>query len=184
MPLANIVGITGKKYSGKDTIGNILKKYGYVQLAFASSLKEACKAIFHFEDDQIHGENKDVIDEYWQTTPRSILQYVGTELFRDRLAILIPFIQKDIWVKSVEKQIIEMRKNNPDVKIVITDVRFQNECELISKYGGDMIRVNRQMLNNSDSHSSENQLNELTVNIEISNDGDIEELDRVILGIL
>ncbi len=176
-----LIGITGKKYHGKDTIGNIFKKYGYVQLSFAQPLKDACKIIFHFNDDQLNGDKKEIIDDYWQTTPRSILQFVGTELFRDQLHKVIKFIDKDIWVKSLEKQIELLKLNDKNVKIVVTDVRFNNEIELIKKLNGKIIRVTRNNnFNYFDSHISENEIDNHQVDWDIENNSTIEDLEAQI----
>jgi len=47
----NIIGITGYKRHGKDTLGDYLVKYhGYTKIAFADALKEACRNIFDFTE--------------------------------------------------------------------------------------------------------------------------------------
>src|SRR5579863_3132559 len=52
-----IIGITGRKRSGKDTVGNYLvEHYGFVKVSFADTLKEACKIIFGFSDEQVYGD--------------------------------------------------------------------------------------------------------------------------------
>ena len=44
-----IIGITGRKFSGKDTSGEFLvKNFGYERIAFADALKEGIKLIFGF----------------------------------------------------------------------------------------------------------------------------------------
>ena len=55
-------------------------------------------------------------------TPRFLLQVIGTG-FRD-------LIHPDVWVKIVEQNYLK-----GDSHVVITDVRFPNEVDMISKYG-------------------------------------------------
>jgi len=169
-----IVGITGRKFNGKDTLGKyFIDELGYKKLAFADSLKEGCRCIFGFTDEQLYGEKKEEIDEFWKATPRKVLQFVGTELFRNQLAEIMPHLGHDIWVEVVRKKILD----NPDTNFVITDVRFPNECEIIKKMGGIIIRVNRDSVNTTvDLHQSEIEIEKLDVDTVIQNDGSIDDL--------
>lgn len=176
--LPQIIGVTGRKHNGKDTLGNFfVENHGYKRIAFADALKEACEKIFGFDNDQLYGDKKETLDEYWEVTPRTVLQYVGTELFRNQLEPIMPKIGKDIWLKVVEKKILDNLKSNPSQKFIITDVRFENECNLIEKMGGVTIRVKRDSANNvKDCHPSEIDIEKLKVNAEILNNGTKEEL--------
>jgi hypothetical protein len=131
-----VIGITGRKRSGKDTIGEYLvDQYGFVRVAFADALKEACKIIFGFTDDQVYGDvSKETIDEYWQHSPREILQKVGTELFREKLPEICNNITNNIWIKSVERKINNLMIQG-HTRFVITDVRFPNELAFINMVG-------------------------------------------------
>ena len=156
-----IIGFTGFKRSGKDEAGNILKNnYGFKQIAFADALKNALKIIFSFTDEQLYTDKKECVDEYWNHSVREILQVVGTELFRKRLPELCSNISDDIWIKSVERQII-MLKNLGFNKFVITDVRFSNEVEWIKKLGGKIYRIDR--YESDPSHESEKLIPHLDV---------------------
>jgi hypothetical protein len=62
----DVVGITGFKRHGKDTTGDYLcEKYGFTKLAFADPLKEICKILFSFNEDQLYGGSKEVVDSFW-----------------------------------------------------------------------------------------------------------------------
>jgi len=128
-----IIGMRGEMGSGKDTVGNYLvNNYGFVRVAFADTLKEACKLIFQLTDEQVYGNLKEVIDPYWQHSPRELLQRVGTELFRDELPKHCKNISDNVWIRSIERQIQNLRKKGY-TKFVITDVRFPNEIDFIIK---------------------------------------------------
>lgn len=166
-----IIGLIGKKYSGKDTLGGyIVNSYGYNKIAFANPLKQACKNIFGLNEAQLYGDKKDCIDEYWNITPREIFQFVGTDLFRNQMDKLIP-IGENIWTKVLEK---EMLSNN-STKYVITDVRFKNEAQMIKNNGGFLIKINRET-DNQDSHVSETELNDISYDYEINNNSSLEDL--------
>lgn len=127
-----IIGLGYKARSGKDTIANYLKEvHGFKRIAFADSLKEACRQIFDFDDAQLYGDKKEVVDPYWNVTPRYVLQKVGTECMRE-------VFDKDIWIKSVEKKILSAPGN-----WVITDMRFPNEAAAVQRWGGFLVRVDR-----------------------------------------
>jgi len=177
MNYPQIIGITGKKFNGKDTLGEIFIKNEYQKFAFADPLKRACKEIFHLNDDQLYGDKKEDVDSYWNITPRKIYQYVGTELFRDKIGELIPEVGKDIWIKSIEKQILDVLYKNPSTKIVITDIRFKNELDAVKHLGGIIIRIHRSSLKSIDVHKSEADIDTFIVDYDISNDSTIEDLN-------
>lgn len=181
-----VLGITGRKFNGKDTLGNFfIEQYGYKRLAFADSLKKACAEIFGFTEEQLYGDKKEVIDDYWQTTPRTTLQFIGTELLREQLQVIMPNIGKDIWIKVVEKKMLDEWKINPDAKFVITDVRFLNECNMVQNMGGTVIRVKRDSVNTSvDCHSSEIEISNLPVNFEVLNNSTKESMFKEVETVL
>jgi len=168
-----LIGLVGRKFSGKDTLGlYLIKKYSFTRLAFADSLKNACKIIFGFSDSQINGDLKETIDPFWGHTPREILQKVGTDLFRNKLSDLCKNISSDIWIKNIERQLESIDTTN----IVITDVRFPNEVDFIKKHGGITIKITRPNLIHNFEHSSENQIDEMVCDYEIINDSTILNL--------
>jgi hypothetical protein len=137
---------------------------------FADPLKTACAAVFGLNDQQINGNSKEVRDDFWGTTPRIIMQTVGTELFRNELAKRMPEVGHNIWIRSFAKTY------ESDVNTVIADVRFKNEYEWIKCVGGIVIRVNRPRLGNTDGssvihdyHESENSLDEFESDYVIEN---------------
>jgi hypothetical protein len=73
-----------------------------------------------------------------------MLQLLGTEFGRN-------LITNDIWVRVLEAKI------EPDDQIVIDDIRFPNEAEMIKGKGGKIVRVTRvgQELGMVDTHVSE-----------------------------
>lgn len=179
-----VIGLAGKKHSGKDTVGEYLvKEHGFVRVAFADTVKEACKIIFGFTDEQVYGDLKETVDDYWNITPRKILQTVGTDLFRIELPNKCPNISNDIWIKSVDKQIKNLLEKGQK-KIVITDVRFQNEFDYIKQNNGFVWKITRPSITNKDKHKSENMVDLMLCDAEITNDGTINELHNKIDNII
>ena len=173
-----IIGITGKKQHGKDTIGNyFVLNHGYQRIAFADALKYMLAIGFGFSKDQLHGHLKEESDPFWKVSPREVMQFVGTELFRENMSKLIPHVENDFWVWILKKKIL----SNPETKFVVTDIRFQNEMELIQELGGTTFCVSRPTSSehlNSSLHSSETQIDTLSkkVNHLFLNDGSLEDL--------
>ena len=173
-----LIGITGRKFNGKDTMGDYyVKHHGYVRIAFADSLKKGCGEIFGFTDEQLYGNQKETIDKFWKVSPRTVLQYVGTDLFRNQLCNIMPNVESNIWVKVVQKKIMSAWETNPNIKFVVTDVRFMNECNMIHDMGGTVVRVCRDSVNPIlDTHLSEMEIDKLPADYQIKNNGSIKDL--------
>lgn len=165
-----LIGVTGKKYHGKDTIANYLvSKYGFTKISFADTLKKSMKEIFSFSDEQLWGNKKEEIDPFWNISPREILQYVGTELFRCNFGNKYPTIRDRIWIMALDKKIKNLNENGI-TKIVIADVRFPNEVEFIRQHNGIILKVVRNLsTKNNDCHISENNIDLINEDVLLSN---------------
>lgn len=170
----SVIGICGKKFHGKDTIADYLvKHHGFVKISLGDPLKFALKHIFGFTDEQLWGKQKEVVDAYWNVTPREILQYVGTDCLRIKISSDYPHIGDNLWVMSIKRQIETMILNGI-TKIVVPDLRFPNEEPVIRNFNGKIIRVNRN-LDSHDSHISENSIDNIHTDY-IVNNNTIEQL--------
>src|SRR5688572_28968194 len=90
-----LVGIIGKMHSGKTTVTNMIvdkSPQKWTELAFAEPLKSILKELFFLEDIHVHGPMKDQVHPTLNVMPRELCQYVGTELFRNTLPILMPHL--------------------------------------------------------------------------------------------
>jgi hypothetical protein len=172
-----LIGMTGRKRSGKDTVGAYLRmEHGFAQESFAKPLKEAVRYIYGWGHEHLDGSLKEVVDPYWQTTPRAVLQFLGTEIGRQ--------LDANIWVKSLQRRLesIQTGSGGP-TSFVITDVRFPNEAAAIKSWGGFVVDVVRPqapeaLADGRDSdHPSETAL-DLYADWDgvIINDGTIEQL--------
>ena len=150
-----LIGILGKKYSGKDTTADyICNKYNGTKLILADPLKEACKILFNFSDEQLYGNLKENIDLNWGTSPRKILQYLGTDIFRNDINKILPDIGSKFWINLMSIKYSEIKKEKS--LIIVSDVRFQNEIDRIHEHGGFIIKLIRESIKNDDKHESEN----------------------------
>jgi GTPase SAR1 family protein len=164
-----IIGITGKKGSGKSTVANYLTNtYDFNEYAFANTLKSVCMEVFQLQTKQLYGSQRDKerIDDFWKVSARKIMQEVGTA-FRE-IGNRVPELD-GIWIKSLHRE-IELKNKS---YVVISDVRYQDEVDSILTYkenGWDaiIIKIDRE-INETDSHESENQT--LTYDYLINNNG-------------
>lgn len=176
--MGQIIGLGYKARSGKDSIAEHLEvRHGFRRTAFAKSLKEAVKAIFHFDDRHVYGELKEVHNDFWDATPRAILQQVGTKAMRDNF-------RNDVWVKSVEAEMF----NDLDADWVISDVRFPNEANMIQLMGGSVFRIDRPGVESmiaTTSHASETSMDGWGGwDGVIDNSGTLEDLYAVVDDVL
>ena len=143
--MKKIIGVCGLKGAGKDTIGDIICKNddSFVKMSFADTLKDITAILMGWDRKLLQGDTiesrewREKADDYWSDkfgkmiTPRIILQELGTNVLRNQ------FLQS-IWVDSLQKKLMEIDKN-----VVITDVRFPNEIDMIKELGGTIYRVER-----------------------------------------
>jgi hypothetical protein len=182
MPLPRIIGITGRKFNGKDTVGDYLvAHHGYTRLSFAEPIKDICNIVFGLDDDQLHGNKKECVDEDWGVSPRILMQFIGTELFRDGIASVMPHLEKDIWIHVLQKKMKDRLTLDSSSKFVITDMRFENEANWVTAQGGVKWRICRPGFSKDD-HPSEVAVDSLTVDHEFRNDYTIEMLYNKIEG--
>lgn len=167
-----LIGLTGHKQVGKDTCAAYLEeRYGFEVDAFAAPLKEACRAIFGLTHGQLYGELKEVVDPFWQKTPRQIMQTVGTEVGRQ--------IDPEVWVKAFCRR---YERSQPH-RLVVTDVRFPNEAVAIRQLGGRIIRITRPG-HAGDNHASETAQADITPDGTLHNGGSIPDLHKNLVSLM
>ena len=166
-----LIGFSGKKGSGKSFFADYLVNNKlFIKLSFASPLKEITKILFNLSDEDVKDPiKKELINPKFNASPRELMQWLGTDIMREEFNKKFNY-SGSIWIDSVKDKVKTLLDDNKDV--VIDDVRFQNEVDMIHSLGGIVINLRNDLdntLNNSTSnHSSENQ--KLTFNYEFVND--------------
>ena len=166
-----LIGFSGKKGSGKSYFADYLVNNKlFIKLSFASPLKEITKILFNLSDEDVKDPiKKELINPKFNASPRELMQWLGTDIMREEFNKKFNY-SGSIWIDSIKDKVKTLLDNNKDV--VIDDVRFQNEVDMIHSLGGIVINLRNDLdntLNNSTSnHSSENQ--KLTFNYEFVND--------------
>jgi hypothetical protein len=181
-----ILGLNGLKGSGKDTVAAyLIKEYGFERRAFADPLKKSVAVLF---DIPFHK-----IDQYKNDPSRKVflandhIVHQGTEPFGDEIASEITFREflqrygteshrgvfgENFWVdQTMPKDAFYSGR-----KIVITDLRFDNEAKRVHDCGGSVIRIDRPEVDVHDTHESERPLDPKLVDFILHNDRGIDEL--------
>lgn len=212
-----IVGLSGKKQSGKDTVALMWKfidyhedgaiynsnektnirtyliekfdanqEFDYIErctlqtLAFADSLKTIVGILAlpeHKIEDYKFLMSLEVIKRSTSgifspsankyLTIRELLQVIGTEICR--------VISPDIWINIVKSKIHSLQNCIDPDDILVTDVRFKDEANMLSKQNAILIRINRDNVKKSD-HISETDLDDFEFKYVIDNNGTFDEL--------
>jgi hypothetical protein len=174
-----IIGITGKKRHGKDSVARFLPSE-YLSFSLAEPVKDIAREIYglRLSDTDGSAKDKERILPDWGLSPRQILQRIGTEMGRS--------IHPETWTRYVKRKMDEefsLRKEAERSIVrgvraaVITDVRFPNEADAVRSWGGVIWRVIRPGYEDQgDTHASETESDLIEPNLTIVNDGTLEDL--------
>ena len=193
-----IIGLLGKKQSGKDTVAaRLVAEHNFSRIAFADPLKEIVADLdpwVRIEADEAgllygpgsvpshngpeHARLTAILKAVgWDTAKqlrevRRLLQAQGVAV-RDHL-------YRDAWVDAAEGAVEAVPG-----PVVITDVRFLNEADFIEA-NGELVRVVRPGLVSDDAHVSENELNHYRIpgDYTVVNDGTLADLDAKVDAVL
>lgn len=175
-----IVGVCGLAGSGKDTVADILvKECGFAKISFADPLKIICQGLFNWDHERLWGPSykRNEPDPNWDgLTARHALQTLGTEWGRA--------MHPDLWVRQGIKHAWTRLESGSCRGVVISDLRFLNECKAIKEAGGKCWRVVRPGAGLSGAaglHASEAQIPTLPVDLEIDNSDTLETLKGKVL---
>lgn len=188
-----LIGLSGRKGVGKDTIANAVQQANNKVrlLACADRVKRVSGVLFQLSYEQLHDPvEKERVDERYGVSPRVIMQRMGTEFVRNGMIyILFPEMKghldsETFWVDATTRDIQSIRKENKEALIIVTDIRFPNEVEMIESLGGCMIRITR---GESESVSPEHVSEALQVDESwpvIENNGSVEDAVRRFMDIV
>jgi hypothetical protein len=177
-----IIGLTGRAHTGKDTAADhLVREYGFVRVAFADTLRSMLEALLAdagVAPDCLHDPRLKslAIAELHGATARQLMQTLGTEWGRN-------LVHGELWVTLLARRMGVHAGGTPvHDRIVVTDVRFPNECQLIKEAGGVIVRIERSSVTAMD-HVSERALDNYTFDYTIYNDGTVYELHRKVLDL-
>lgn len=168
-----VIGLTGYAQSGKDTVASILvEKYGYRRIAFADKIRDFLYGINPMVACSPTGYLQDLVNLVgWNEAKkepqvRRLLQDLGISARE--------LLDENIWITSA------LGKINSGERVVVTDVRFENEAMMIKLMGGQLWRVKRVGVGPVNDHVSESELDGYKVDQIFVNNGSIEDLSMLI----
>jgi hypothetical protein len=166
----HLVGITGRAGSGKSAASDALVEAGWVRMKFASPLKDMLRAI-GLTDQHIEGDLKEVpCDLLCGQTPRHAMITLGTEWGRE-------MIGGNFWMNIAANRIATAMAAG--INVVVDDVRFDNEADLIRRLGGVVLGLERDNVLAID-HKSEAGV---TADMIYRNDGSAAELRGYMISV-
>jgi len=152
MSKLKLIGITGVKQTGKTTFARWIEgtlaannsQHSAEIYSFAKPLKEVCHILFGGTEAHWYGDFKTTPLNAWegaqlpiQPTPRKILQYVGTEMFRNHM-------NPEFWLHVAHRYIADIVEATNCNLIIVDDVRFDNEAQFLLKhYDAHVVRLKR-----------------------------------------
>lgn len=172
--MKNLIAFCGPAGVGKTTASNYLVSQGYVRMSFAAPLRDMLRCLG--VSDYYLNEAKEIpCPALMGRTARHALQQLGCGWGRDQ-------IHPDIWCRTAANQIHQaLLKNN---KVVIDDLRFNNEAQEIRALRGTVVKLGRPGVDIRMAHESEAGINSLLVDkvMEASTTSELREmLDQLLV---
>ena len=165
--MKTLIGITGAAGAGKDTLAAALwRKWGYATYSMATPLRAAVEAAFGLPRNIWDRETKELVIPWIGASPRHLLQTLGTEWGRDH-------VSPDVWIR-VASRVHEVGSRGKAFRMVVPDIRYDNEAEWIRSKGGVVILVSRNNLPGVRPHASEAGVSDSLIDLRIVNDHDSE----------
>ncbi len=161
--------------SGKSTVATHLQHHGFTIVSFARPIKAMVAALLEYQGvdaeavyEAVFGELKEVpMDELGGQTPRYAMQHLGTKWGRDTMG-------REFWAGIARRRIeIELKSGRG---VVIDDMRFPNEFEMVGRLGGRTVKIVRPGASHSSGHPSEGALDDYPFDRTIHNIGSLDQL--------
>ncbi|MFG6500121.1 hypothetical protein [Sulfitobacter sp. 1A15106] len=170
-----IIGLNAYAGAGKSAVAQrLIDEHGFVRVKFAKYLKAATRGLLQsigFSDDivdqMIEGALKEEYIQGLDTTPRELMQWLG-EGARVRFG-------ENFWVDKAVRDILAMPS---DSRIVVDDLRYENELIAIKAVGGYAVRVDRPGVGPVNDHVSELSMPDDLMDGVLTNDAGLEELHK------
>lgn len=171
----DIIAFTGKRGHGKTTAAEALMAKGYQHINFADTLRQVVHLVYGVTYEEMTDPvlKETPLDRWPFKSPRELLQYVGTDMFRAYLP--------QTWTKCFERNISGYSH------VVCSDLRFPNEEDCLrdlEKVEDDdnaivVVRVVDPKKTRTDvasQHASETEIDKIKADVTIVNDGTIADL--------
>lgn len=167
-----LVGVTGRAGSGKSTLARFLAGHGFVEVAIADPVKQGLAAMLGIPRAAMEDPDLKAAPLHpYGVTPRQLMQTLGTEWGRRHVG-------EDVWVKRLESRLVSLWSEGFE-RIVVSDVRMENEAEFIRSAGGLLVHVLRKASGARGGvagHDTEKGLEPARGDLVIANEGSLADL--------
>lgn len=172
--LPKLIGLMGAAGAGKDTVASLLHyNHGYHGIALAAPIKKMLRALL----EDIGADTSYLVERHLKEIPipgiyasyRHMAQTLGTEWGRA--------LHPNFWVAIAEQHMDFINAGSEETaKIVISDVRYENEAAWVRSQGGVIWRVDRNQAQAVRAHTSEKGAMLVKPDRVLSNHGSMAEL--------
>lgn len=141
-----VIGISGKMGVGKTTVATMLcktMKAGNIQrMSFGDLLKSEVSSKFGVPIADCYDGKDKLVERTTERekvgmprdmTVRELLQWYGTDVVRAR--------DQNYWIKAMQRHLRLAASTNKIRAMIIDDVRFPNEAELVRQWRGLLVRI-------------------------------------------
>lgn len=186
-----MIGIIGKKGSGKSTVAQFLQTHHNAKIYSLSSPIKQIAQIFGFSHQSLFGHQSDKeAPTKMGISAREFLQKFGTEFGREIFPQLFPGFKLDyqnIWIQLFHNEYKNQTQNkNPNKSyqknaskpplFVIDDIRFPDEAAYIKQQNGILVKVVRNANLTKDLHKSEMEQDAIIPDVILENFGTLDAL--------
>lgn len=150
IPTVTLIGLAGHKGSGKDTAAaHLVRAHDFRQISLADPIRNGLCAMFGLTaDDLLDRNRKETAIDWLGVSPRHLMQTLGTEWGRNHVA-------RDVWLRVASHRLEAIAKGGRS-RIVVSDIRFDDEADWIRSKGGQLIHIRRPLTcPQHDAHVSE-----------------------------
>jgi hypothetical protein len=173
-----------KPQSGKTTVARYLQEcHGFRRVPFAGTLKAMMRPMLMdigydlVEIERLENGDKTQVIPGTERTLRHLYQTLGTEWGRNA-------VDPNLWVNVWQQKVALMERTFRN--IVVDDMRFPNELDVVLALGGEAWAIDRTSAQAVEGHASEGALNSYLFPVILENNGSLEDLyagvDAAILG--
>lgn len=172
-----IIGIAGKKKSGKGTLCTMLQAvHPYQETAFAGALWNCMLAMDPWVEcdgflpkyrrlSELASKYSYELCKAEFPDVREYMKRLGTDGVRR-------YVGNTTWLDVVVREI----KSNPDTDFIVSDLRFRNEGEAIHALGGVVVKLERDT-GFEDDHESENDISRIYEDFVYVNNSGLNDLE-------
>ena len=196
-----IIGLSGYAKSGKDTLAQMMLESGYMPKPaleikkFSEKLKKYAADMLGIDPARFEEQDfKDaVLGPEWNKlksrptgggTPT--LPVFGAEIFTKQMTgreflqlfgqAVRDYVHEDAWVNALMANYKEYYVWKKMPNWIITDVRYENEANIIKSKGGIIVRIHRPGVGPCNNHKSEIGLDNYDFNMNVHNSGSYQQL--------